>query len=84
MRTTVLSPFGSSLYPLQTLPRGHLFPVGEPDVSLGIPLLLASMPLWHALFLPGHDECELRLHILFCVAGKVHLPLQFLQMMVAQ
>jgi hypothetical protein len=41
---------GSALYPLQTSPGGHLSLAVQPDVSLGIPPLLASMPLWPLFF----------------------------------
>jgi hypothetical protein len=57
------------LYPLQTSPGGHLFLPTQLVVSLGIPPLLALMPLWPIIFLPGHDEGEPLSHLLFCVVG---------------
>jgi hypothetical protein len=84
MQTTVLFPSESVLYPLQTSLGGHLFLVTQPVVALWIPLFPTSMPMWPIHFLPRHNEGDPQSHLLFCIAGQAHLPLQFLHMTVAQ
>jgi hypothetical protein len=45
---------------------------------------VSSGPLWPALFLPRHDEDELRSHLILCVVGQDDLPTLFLPMVGAQ
>jgi hypothetical protein len=65
---------------MQTWIGCHLFPVAQPDVVLWLPIFLALRPMWLSLFLPEHDEGKLQSHLLFGIAGQVHLPTLFLLM----
>jgi len=59
---------------------GHPFPTVQLDVALSLPLVLSSGPLWPILFLPVHDEGELRSHQLVCGVGQAHIPTMVLLM----
>jgi hypothetical protein len=62
------------LSPLRAWCGGHPSPTSQLDVSLPLPVALASGPPWLVLSLLTLDEGEIRSHHLFCGVGQAHLP----------
>jgi hypothetical protein len=62
------------LSPLQTLSGEKPSPAPQLDVVLRLLLVLSSRPRWLVIFLPRHDEGELRSHQLVDGVGLAHLP----------
>jgi hypothetical protein len=68
------------LSPLQTLSAEKPSPILQLDVVLRVLLALASRPGCLVLFLPVHDEGELRSHQRVDGVGLAHLPTLVLPM----
>ena len=74
MQATVPFLVESVFSPLQTFSVEKPFPALQLNIFLRLLLSLALKPRWLVLFLPVHDEGELRSHQLVGGVGMAHLP----------